>query len=227
MAKKKLFILVAIILIIFMFACIYPFENLKIKNDKLKKRDGARDTQESENELISNGYQQLLEELLQEDKGELQACKLYLDDDETYEIAASYGFNYGIALYRFNIETGEVENIESEWGSTFGSYGGLPYIPHQGVFVWDYDSNRGNRYWYHEDFYRVEGKKATIEKRLLEETQWDPNITTYYVDDAIVTKKEYDAVKKYYSDLGEWSTLYYGGMQPIHNKSDISKLLFD
>lgn len=210
-----------------MFACIYPFENLKIKNDKLKKRDGARDTQESENELISNGYQQLLEELLQEDKGELQACKLYLDDDETYEIAASYGFNYGIALYRFNIETGEVENIESEWGSTFGSYGGLPYIPHQGVFVWDYDSNRGNRYWYHEDFYRVEGKKATIEKRLLEETQWDPNITTYYVDDAIVTKKEYDAVKKYYSDLGEWSTLYYGGMQPIHNKSDISKLLFD
>lgn len=229
MAKKKLFILVAIILIIFMFACIYPFENLKIKNDKLKKRDGARDTQESENELISNGYQKLLEKLLQEDKGELHACKLYFDDDEFYDVATSYGDGHmcGIVLYRFNVETGEVENIESKSDSMFGFYGGLAYIPYQGVFKWDYDRNQVDRSWDYDDFYRVEGKRATIEKRLLDDYRWDLDVHTYYIDDSIVTKKEYDDAKKYYADLGEWSVLYYGDMQPIHDKSDISKLLFD
>ena len=208
--------------------------NVELEKNPYSCFDGYSIVDFSEQEVtpdvaIDNAYQKLLEALLLEDKGELHACKLYFDDDEFYDVATSYGDGHmcGIVLYRFNVETGEVENIESEWDSMFGFYGGLAYIPYQGVFKWDYDRNQVDRSWFYDDFYRVEGKRATIEKRLLDDFRWDLDVHTYYIDDAIVTKKEYDDAKKYYADLGEWSVLYYGDMQPIQNKSDISKLLFD
>lgn len=174
-------------------------------------------------------YKDLISDTLQETSdSDLRVARINLDNDDIYELAIFEGDAHNQGAYLYTYKDGDVISLNNDDFPFYGQYGGFSYNPKNKKLHYDYDSANKSVEFY----FTFENASLNLDYFLSHDINSDDvdNIEEhfYYVNDDIVSRKEFNQVADdmhsdcYSSDV---VYLYYGDCCEVSTTDDIDYAL--
>lgn len=169
-----------------------------------------------------NAYEEVLSEHLADMPNGFAAELIYIDEDDTYELAIIDGSAHSDGAYLYTYKDGSVVSLADKDFPFFGSYGSFCYVEKENLFSYDYDG-AGMIYSY---AFRIEDKKAVPYCSLSVRTDFSEDEKIKYKNfDEEITKDEYDSLIKKYCMNDDWIIVDYSHCSFLSSEEDIETFL--
>lgn len=171
-------------------------------------------------------YNDLLEEMIQENIEPLRVALLLIDNDATYELAVFQGASHSEGALLYSYQENKVIPLAIDGFPQYGSYGWFELFPNQGVISYSYDRNFGaGEYLF---FLSFANGKMTLDKELrldlIYTAEGELKDRKYYLNNEEITEEEYDSIiEGYEGSLSK--TISYDSCYEVLEVDDISRAL--
>lgn len=147
-------------------------------------------------------YGKVLSKYLKDKGGEFGADLIYIDEDDTYELAIINGDAASDGAYLYTFKDGNAISLESKGFPFYGSYGAFSYSKKNNYFCYDYSSTGGDSGRFMFFAFHIEDAK-TVNECSLDRTFYfsDDSKNVFYNQGEQITEAVYDSLyQKYWYD---------------------------
>ena len=177
-----------------------------------------------------NAYYKVLTDRLAEDPDGFGADLIYIDEDDSYELAILDGEAHADGAYLYTCVDGKAVSLESEGFPFYGADGSFSYGQKQNLFC--YDDALSNPDGGHFMFFAFSIKDGQAVPYCSLSREWlyeDRTKDVFENFGETVTEAEYeDLYNKYWCDIClDLTTVYYGNCDNLASEEDIDAFLKD
>lgn len=203
MKKKKSALILIVLIVIFPILLGFFWFHIVHKLEKHSEELCTEKVVVGENKYERpelNAYEEVLSDHLVDMPDGFGAELIYIDEDDTYELAIIDGNSDSDGVYLYTYDDGSAISLAIDGFPAYGRYGSFSYVKKENIFSFDYGGEIDNSRYYTFFAFGIKDKKS-VPYCSLSENYYDEESTVYKNFGKEITKEEYEVLYKKYSSI--------------------------